>query len=604
MKKSYNLIIAFIVFSLSFANNLFGQPKIKIVYPKENSTVVASDSMHVYGNMWPKKAQVFINGKKAETYRNGTFMGVIPVETGIFQIKAQVLFEGDTSETKTQVYVPFYLKTSSETKLTIDTSYVFPREDLILRPGDIIKVAVKGTPGCKAFFTIKGIVKKFPMVELKPRKRYYWGESLFGEGINYQMSEVKGIYTGTYIIQTWDWGEKLPVQFMLQDENGNVVQTQSKGTLTIDVSTIPKIAEIRENAIYPKSGTQIGTQLFLYRGARVRVVAQRGKYAKIEYTKDKKMWVRKAILEILPPGSTIPEGIVSSVKSISSDGWVSLEINLDQRVPFKVSEFLKPTRLEVRFYHARLWQDSIRLDINDRLINNIHWENENEDVLKLVIDINQKHHWGYDPYYQNGKFYLNIKKKPQTGGWLRSPLKDLVICLDPGHSPDLGAISPSGIPEKDINFEYCKALKEKLENKGAVVYLTREKVEGITLQSRIQFAKFINADIFISIHFNGIPDGVNPFPIRGISTYYNQPHSYRLAALMQRRMLEATRAPNFGLYYSNLYVCRFPQTISVLLEPGFITHPVEEMMIMSKNYRTRVVNAIVTALEQFMKETR
>ena len=179
----------------------------------------------------------------------------------------------------------------------------------------------------------------------------------------------------------------------------------------------------------------------------------------------------------------------------------------------------------------------------------------------------------------------------------------MVICLDPGHSPDLGAVSPFGLAEKEINFVYCQALKEKLEKKGARVFLTRGLVDGISLQSRVQFAKFVNADIFISMHFNGIPDGVNPFPLRGVATYYNQPHSYRLAYLIQNRMLDYTRAPNFGLYYANLFVCRMPQTISVLVEPGFITHPVEETMIRSKNYRSRVVNAIEKALEQFMKES-
>jgi len=601
MRKLFTTFsIAILFFS---AQDVFCQLKLNIVHPKPNSTIIASDTIFVYGNVSPPQAEVFINGIPAEVYHNGAFLVVIPVAVGFSSIHCMAILDADTARVVTEVYVPYYLKTSPEDVLTIDTSYVFPRENWTLRSGDIIKVAVKGTPDCKAQFSIKGIVENLPMTELEPRRRYYWGESIFGQGTNYQMAEVRGIYTGSCIIQPWDWGENLPITFTLQDSSGKIIRTTAPGELSINVSAIPQIVEFKENVIHRLSGTRIGTQLFLFRGVRARATMRRGKRIKILYTDEKTLWIKSSAIDSLPPGSTIPEGIVSDMRTAERDGWASLEINLEQRVPFSVSEYLKPTRLVVHFFNASLSPDSIRMDVNDPLIRNIHWENDSEENLKLVVNINQKRHWGYDPYYRNGKFYLDIKKKPRSGGWFRSPLRDVVICLDPGHSPDLGAISPFGVAEKDINFEYCKALKEKLEKKGARVFLTRGKADGISLQSRVQFAKFINADIFISIHFNGIPDGVNPFPIRGVATYYNQPHSYRLAYLIQNKMLDYTRAPNFGLYYANLFVCRTPQTIAVLAEPGFITHPVEETMIRSKNYRTRVVNAIEKALEQFLKET-
>ncbi len=44
--------------------------------------------------------------------------------------------------------------------------------------------------------------------------------------------------------------------------------------------------------------------------------------------------------------------------------------------------------------------------------------------------------------------------------------------------------------------------------------------------------------------------------------------------------------------------------IAVLTEPGFIMHPWEEILIASETYRQRVVDAIVTAIEQFLRESR
>jgi len=42
-------------------------------------------------------------------------------------------------------------------------------------------------------------------------------------------------------------------------------------------------------------------------------------------------------------------------------------------------------------------------------------------------------------------------------------------------------------------------------------------------------AKLTNADLFVSVHNNALPDGINPFTNHGVSTYYYHPHSARLA---------------------------------------------------------------------------
>ena len=114
----------------------------------------------------------------------------------------------------------------------------------------------------------------------------------------------------------------------------------------------------------------------------------------------------------------------------------------------------------------------------------------------------------------------------------------------------------------------------------------------------------MEADILLSMHFNGLPDGVDPTKTHGISTYYYQPQGYRLAYLIQKKLLNRTGVKNFGLFYNNLAICRTTQMISVLVEPGFIIHPWEEILIASAAYREKVVAAISEAIEQFLKERK
>lgn len=88
-------------------------------------------------------------------------------------------------------------------------------------------------------------------------------------------------------------------------------------------------------------------------------------------------------------------------------------------------------------------------------------------------------------------------------------MDEVVIVIDPGHggsgitdTANLGA-GYHGIYEKDFTLITALALKEELSSYHNVkVYLTRESDKHITLKERAAFASSVNADMFVSIHFN------------------------------------------------------------------------------------------------------
>src|SRR5690625_2868362 len=61
-----------------------------------------------------------------------------------------------------------------------------------------------------------------------------------------------------------------------------------------------------------------------------------------------------------------------------------------------------------------------------------------------------------------------------------TPLSGAIIAIDAGHGgPDGGAVSKSGIIEKDINLAIALYLRDFLQEAGAVVVMTREKDEDL-----------------------------------------------------------------------------------------------------------------------------
>lgn len=116
-------------------------------------------------------------------------------------------------------------------------------------------------------------------------------------------------------------------------------------------------------------------------------------------------------------------------------------------------------------------------------------------------------------------------------GHLGMPVADLfdltvhTIVIDPGHGGnDPGATSRDGLREKDVSLDIARRLRDKLLAAGKYrVVLTRDEDVKLRLKERVTFAKEHDADLFISIHINSVPEEAGP--VNYVETYYFGPHA-------------------------------------------------------------------------------
>jgi N-acetylmuramoyl-L-alanine amidase len=100
------------------------------------------------------------------------------------------------------------------------------------------------------------------------------------------------------------------------------------------------------------------------------------------------------------------------------------------------------------------------------------------------------------------------------------PLSIKTIVIDPGHGGrQTGAISDSGVAEKDITLDVALRLHRLMEKAPFAVFLTRETDKTLPLEQRVAFANAKKADLFVSIHVNWM----EPRYIRGPETYFVGP---------------------------------------------------------------------------------
>jgi len=111
------------------------------------------------------------------------------------------------------------------------------------------------------------------------------------------------------------------------------------------------------------------------------------------------------------------------------------------------------------------------------------------------------------------------------------PLLVRRIVLDPGHGgAQVGAISDSGVTEKEITLDIARRLRQLLQDAEFEVLMTRETDATLSLERRASFANSNHADLFVSIHVNWIPYR----QVRPLETYFvgptDDPATLRLAS--------------------------------------------------------------------------
>jgi N-acetylmuramoyl-L-alanine amidase len=115
------------------------------------------------------------------------------------------------------------------------------------------------------------------------------------------------------------------------------------------------------------------------------------------------------------------------------------------------------------------------------------------------------------------------------------PLSVRRIVLDPGHGgAQIGAVSDSGVSEKEITLDIALRLRRLLQDGLFEVLMTRETDTTLSLERRVAFANSSRADLFVSIHVNWIPLR----QIRPLETYFagptDDPAALRLASMENR----------------------------------------------------------------------
>ena len=231
----------------------------------------------------------------------------------------------------------------------------------------------------------------------------------------------------------------------------------------------------------------------------------------------------------------------------------------------------------------------------------------------------------------------------------------IIIALDPGHGgEDPGAVGPGGTREKDVVLKLAHRLRDRINattvksGKSTLAmraFLTRDADFFVPLHVRVQKARRVQADLFVSIHadafFTPRPQGASVFALSqggasssaarwmadkenkadligglnvaakdqqvqrallDMSTTAQINDSLKLGTAMLGEIGRVGKLHKPKVEQASFAVLKAPDIPSVLVEAAFISNPDEEAKLNSDEYQNQLADALMRGIEGYFSK--
>jgi N-acetylmuramoyl-L-alanine amidase len=224
----------------------------------------------------------------------------------------------------------------------------------------------------------------------------------------------------------------------------------------------------------------------------------------------------------------------------------------------------------------------------------------------------------------------------------------IIIALDPGHGgEDPGAVGPNGTREKDVVLQVAHRLRDRI-NATSVngspmrAFLTRDADFFVPLHVRVQKARRVQADLFVSIHADAFitptARGASVFALShngasssaarwmadkenradlvgGVNVRSQDQHvaralldmsttaqindSLKLGGVLLGEIGNVGRLHKKNVEQAGFAVLKAPDIPSVLVETAFISNPEEEAKLRSDAYQEQLADALMRGITRY-----
>jgi N-acetylmuramoyl-L-alanine amidase len=175
------------------------------------------------------------------------------------------------------------------------------------------------------------------------------------------------------------------------------------------------------------------------------------------------------------------------------------------------------------------------------------------------------------------------------------------IVVDPGHGGSDPGNTSGETTEADLVLDLASRIEGQLAAAGATVYLTRGRGQNPSDAERTRFANDARADLFLSLHLDAHPSE----HARGVATYHYGTGSgasstvgEQFANLARREIVARTGLLDLGSHPKTWDLLRATRMPAVRIDCGYLSHPVDRLLLLDARLRSTVASAVVAAVQR------
>jgi N-acetylmuramoyl-L-alanine amidase len=578
--NKYKLILAILFLN---AGQLYAQdqPFIRLTDPLKTNNAVSTSRQFVIGSTC-KTCVITINAQPVKVYPTGAFafeLNLLPGDSNINIIASSV---SKKSATKKISFVYSPPKPADTVKtLAIESIQTFPEGNLVLRAGDRIQLKVKALTGCNVSTIGNTVLYEMPVTET---------------------GGMPGIYQGEYEVKPTDNFSAMKFPVTITDKDGAKVTRESSSTFAVMSPLSSDVARTKGRLAFLEYGLgedRLGGAKIGYLDSLIplKIIGKVGTDYKIELAPNRTAYIPDDLVALMPKGSFAGKSLTGRWRVYGDSLYDYVTVGLTARLAYQSMQMINPSTIIVDIFGATGNTNWITQLENSKEIENVDYEQLQNDVFRVTIHLRHQQHWGHEIYYNGSLLVIKIKRPPTV-----LSLRNLTIAVDAGHGgSNTGAGGPTGVAEKDLALAVSLKLQAALQKEGAKVIMTRTSEKFVDNKERILMYRDHRPDLLVSVHLNSSAD---PFRAGGTSTLYRYVGFRPLSEAINKRLLELGLKEYGNIGSFNFMLNSPTEYPNALVETLFLSNPEEEMLILDPSFQQKLADKIVAGIKDFLSSAK
>jgi N-acetylmuramoyl-L-alanine amidase len=292
-----------------------------------------------------------------------------------------------------------------------------------------------------------------------------------------------------------------------------------------------------------------------------------------------------------------PYYLTSSCKVWGDVKYDYVSVGLTEKLSYRSVQQIDPSRIVVDIFGVTSNSNWITQLKTVKEIKNVWYEQIEDDVFRVYIELKHHQHWGYFISYNKNALLIRVKRQPSS----LKP-KKLLVAIDAGHGgSNVGATGvTSNVNEKEYTLKIAQQVEKYLKRKRIKVLMTREEDKDLSMIERTLMLRQQDPNILISIHLNSSGNDT----VKGVSTYYRYIGFRPLSEKILNRMLELglNNYGNVGAF--NFALSGTTEYPNCLVEVAFLSNKEDEQRILDPSFHKAVAKKIYKGIKDWLKSVR